>query len=44
MEQQWERAHLLGYVRTWSATARYAEDKRVDPVAALEEQLSFPVG
>src|SRR5882724_5663043 len=40
MEQQWERAHLLGYVRTWSATARYAEDKRVDPVAALEEQLS----
>jgi SAM-dependent methyltransferase len=39
MEEQWERAHLLGYLRTWSATARYADDQGVDPVAALEERL-----
>ena len=40
MEERWERAHLLGYLRTWSATARYVDDKGVDPVAALEERLS----
>ena len=40
MEQQWERAHLLGYMRTWSATARYVDEKQVDPVAALEERLA----
>jgi SAM-dependent methyltransferase len=39
MEEPWERAHLLGYLRTWSATARYADDKGVDPVASLEERL-----
>jgi SAM-dependent methyltransferase len=39
MEERWERAHLLGYLRTWSATARYVEDKGVDPVAVLEERL-----
>lgn len=40
MEEQWDRAHLLGYLRTWSATARYVDDKGVDPVAALEERLN----
>jgi SAM-dependent methyltransferase len=39
MEERWDRAHLLGYLRTWSATARYVEDKGVDPVEALEERL-----
>jgi SAM-dependent methyltransferase len=39
MEERWERAHLLGYLRTWSATGRYVEDRGVDPVAALEERL-----
>ena len=39
MEERWDRAHLLGYLRTWSATARYAEDQGVDPVEALEERL-----
>jgi hypothetical protein len=39
MEERWERAHLLGYLRTWSATGRYVEDKGVDPVAALETRL-----
>lgn len=40
MEHRWERANLLGYLRTWSATARYVDDKGVDPVAALEEKLA----
>lgn len=40
MEARWERAHLLGYLRTWSATARYVDDQGVDPVAVLEERLS----
>jgi hypothetical protein len=39
MEEQWSLAHLLGYLHTWSATARYADDKGTDPVAALEERL-----
>jgi SAM-dependent methyltransferase len=39
MEESWDRARLLGYLRTWSATARYVDDKGVDPVAALEERL-----
>jgi len=40
MEAHWERAHLLGYLRTWSATARYVDDKGVDPVTVLEERLA----
>jgi len=39
MEQHGKR-RICRICGTWSATARYAEDKRVDPVAALEEQLS----
>jgi SAM-dependent methyltransferase len=39
MEERWERAHLLGYLRSWSATGRYVEDQRVDPVVALEKRL-----
>jgi SAM-dependent methyltransferase len=39
MQERWDRAHLLGYLRTWSATARYVDDKGLDPVAALEERL-----
>jgi ubiquinone/menaquinone biosynthesis C-methylase UbiE len=40
MEVHWDREHLLGYLRTWSATARYVEDKGVDPVSALEDRLA----
>jgi len=39
MEERWERAHLLGYLRSWSATGRYAEVKGVDPVVELERRL-----
>ena len=40
MEVLWERAHLLGYLRTWSATGRYVAERHVDPVAQLEERLA----
>ena len=40
MEKTWERDHLLGYLRSWSATGRYVEVKGVDPVSTLEEQLA----
>jgi ubiquinone/menaquinone biosynthesis C-methylase UbiE len=30
---------LAGYLRTWSATLRYTEDRGVDPVATLVESL-----
>lgn len=39
MEERWERAHLLGYLRSWSATGRYVEVEGVDPVAELESRL-----
>jgi SAM-dependent methyltransferase len=39
MEERWERAHLLGYLRSWSAVARYAQARGVDPVAGLELRL-----
>lgn len=40
MEEHWGRAQLLGYLRTWSATARYVDKNNVDPVAALDERLA----
>ena len=40
MEEQWDRSRLLGDLRTWSATARYVEDKGFDPVSDLEERLA----
>jgi SAM-dependent methyltransferase len=40
MEESWERAHLLGYLRSWSAVGRYVELKGADPVAALERRLA----
>ena len=39
MEERWDRGRLLGYLRTWSATGRYVEDKGVDPVVDLEKRL-----
>jgi SAM-dependent methyltransferase len=40
MQVSWDRAHLTGYLRTWSATNRYVDRHGVDPVAALEEKLA----
>ena len=40
MEERWERAHLLGYLRSWSATgALCRRSTGVDPVAELESRL-----
>ena|SRR5579872_6637822 len=39
MHVQWNRPQLLGYMRTWSATARYVDKTGLDPVVELEERL-----
>lgn len=40
MGLRWNLAQLLGYFRSWSATARYVEQRGDDPVARLEPQLA----
>ncbi|HEY6484201.1 MAG TPA: class I SAM-dependent methyltransferase [Steroidobacteraceae bacterium] len=40
MREQWPLAHLLGYLRTWSATGRYVEVSGTDPVIALENRVA----
>jgi ubiquinone/menaquinone biosynthesis C-methylase UbiE len=44
IEQRWSLPHLLGYVRSWSATTRYVARHGVDPVIALEASLQAPWG
>src|SRR5690606_6767332 len=39
MRASWSLAQLVGYVRTWSAVARYRSDRGEDPVVRLEEEL-----
>lgn len=40
MHEDWSLPHLLGYIGTWSASARHLERTAVDPVAALARQLA----
>jgi SAM-dependent methyltransferase len=40
MTQTWTLRHLAGYVRTWSATARYIAAHGEDPVVRLERALA----
>jgi SAM-dependent methyltransferase len=40
MREDWSLAQLIGYIRSWSATARYFERNKVDPAAALAESLA----
>jgi SAM-dependent methyltransferase len=40
MQEQWDRQHLLGYLRTWSGTARYVEKVGRDPVEELESKIA----
>lgn len=40
LEVRWTLAELAGYLRTWSATARYAAERGFDPVPAVEKSLS----
>jgi SAM-dependent methyltransferase len=39
MREQWDRSRFLGYLRTWSATARYVEQRGEDPVMLFEQRL-----
>ncbi|MDD2699950.1 MAG: class I SAM-dependent methyltransferase [Sideroxydans sp.] len=39
MHQQWTRDHLLGYLRSWSAVARFHADKGYDPVEAFAADI-----
>ena len=40
MRISWNLNELLGYIRTWSATARFIEANGTDPVPQLGKQLS----
>ena len=44
LERRWTLAELAGYLRTWSATARYVEARAHDPVEALEAELGAAWG
>jgi SAM-dependent methyltransferase len=39
MQEQWSLAQLLGYIRSWSASARYVERNGIDPTVMLEADL-----
>jgi SAM-dependent methyltransferase len=39
IEVRWSLAHLLGYLRTWSATQGFMAANRRDPVELIESQL-----
>ena len=40
LRADWTLDQLLGYLRTWSSTARYVEQHGIDPVATLEPSLA----
>ncbi len=39
MGARWTLPQLVGFLRSWSATARYVETHGADPVASLEDEL-----
>ena len=39
LEERWTLAHVVGYLRTWSATTRYIAAHGIDPVVAVEREL-----
>jgi SAM-dependent methyltransferase len=39
MRAQWNLDHLIGYLRTWSASQRFMEAKQTDPVKQINESL-----
>ncbi len=41
MSEPWTLAQLLGYLRSWSATSRYVQKNRVDPVTPLGNSLEL---
>jgi hypothetical protein len=44
MRAHWSLPELLGYFRSWSATARYLAARGQDPVEELERRLQAPWG
>jgi SAM-dependent methyltransferase len=40
LEMRWTLAQLVGYLRTWSATARFVAERGFDPVVQVERSLS----
>lgn len=39
LDERWPLAQLTGYMRTWSATARYRKQHGIDPVIDAESEL-----
>ena len=39
MVAEWNVEHLIGYLRTWSATQRFMAAERRDPLEEIEEEL-----
>lgn len=44
LEMQWNLGELTGYLRTWSATARYLAERGIDPVIEVEKSLTADWG
>ena len=44
MSVDWTLDDLVGYLRTWSATRRYADANAVDPLVALRAELASAWG
>jgi SAM-dependent methyltransferase len=44
IEQRWTLTQLAGYLRTWSATARFVAARGVDPVVDVERELAAQWG
>lgn len=44
MQEHWSLRELIGYIRSWSATARYVEQHGVDPAVMLEQGLEHEWG
>lgn len=39
LRARWDRERFIGYLRTWSALARYIEERERDPIVALVAEL-----
>ena len=44
LKMRWNLPELAGYLRTWSATARYVEENGTDPVIDVEKSLAVHWG
>jgi hypothetical protein len=44
LTMHWNLLEFVGYLRTWSATARYVKEHGVDPVTELQNSLAADWG